>query len=213
MLRAAEEEGVHRHDLVDHPVHDHPHLGGGVGLIGEHVIAEEGQRVDRVVEVRRSCQWQHVARDLLGPLLDRPSETVLRVVRGRPGAGRKNAAIAGGDFRGQQFGEATIPLERAGDRGVVDPLCGGWQVRAKHRRPGHLAVALGDLLGVVERMAVEEGPNREAGDVVEHEDERGVLQRRVVPGREEVGVELQGTIAAVDAIGRLVGRESAVVAV
>jgi hypothetical protein len=50
---------------------------------------------------------------------------------------------------------------------------------------------------------VEEGPDGEPGDVVEDEDEVGVLQRGVVAGGEEVGVELHSPLAAVCPIGRL----------
>src|SRR5215207_7713871 len=54
---------------------------------------------------------------------------------------------------------------------------------------------------------MEERPDGEPGDVVEDEDEVRVLQRGVVPGGEEVSVELHGPLAAVRPIGRLDGAQ------
>jgi hypothetical protein len=50
---------------------------------------------------------------------------------------------------------------------------------------------------------VEEGPDRQPRDVVEDEDEIGVLQGGVMPSGKEIGVELHGPLAAMGAIGRL----------
>ena len=67
----AEEVGIDRQDLLDHPVDDVADLGRRVRLVGEHVVAQQRQGVDGVIEVGRSGQRQDVARDFLGPLLDR----------------------------------------------------------------------------------------------------------------------------------------------
>jgi hypothetical protein len=56
VLRRAEEVRVDDQNLVDHPLDDVADLGRHVGLAGKHVIAQQGQTVDGVVDVRRRGQ-------------------------------------------------------------------------------------------------------------------------------------------------------------
>src|SRR5215213_4987291 len=55
---------------------------------------------------------------------------------------------------------------------------------------------------------MEKRPDGKPGDVVKDEDEVRVLQGSVVPGSEEVGVELHSPLPPVGPIGRLDGAQS-----
>ncbi len=52
-------------------------------------------------------------------------------------------------------------------------------------------------------MGVKKTPDGEAGDIVEDENEIGVLQRGVVSGGEEIGVELHRPLPPMGAVGGL----------
>src|SRR5260370_21097259 len=86
------------------------------------------------------------------------------------------------DFAGvgdEESGEFAVILPGAGDGVFVDGAAGGIEEKRFGRDVGLRAVeadvALALLLGIVEGMRVEKGPNELAGDIFEAELEMGVL--------------------------------------
>ncbi len=187
----AEEVGVERQHLLDHAIDDEADLGRRVRLVRQDVVAEQRQPVDRVIEVGGSRQRQDITRHLLRPLLNGIRHPLRRGFALCLGTGGEDAGIVALEVRRQELGQAAVPLQTPLDRRAVDRERRFGQVRGDHHVAGDLAVPLRDLLGVVEGVGVEERPDRQPRDVVEDEDEGGVLKRRVVPGRKQIGVQLQ----------------------
>ena len=162
-----------------------------------------------MVQVRERRDGQHVARDLLRPLLH--------------GAGELLAPVAARAARE----ESEVPLRRQRCQQLRQPLVGRllpprrpfehFALGGEHGRNGvlpalNLDVALRDLLGVVERVAVEERPEELPRDVLERELEVRVLERRVVAGlvdraRERVAPlgPRRGLVLGDDPLGRVAG--------
>ena len=69
-------ERIVAEDLGDHLADDFALLGGRVHRFAEPPVPEERDAGDRVVQVRKGRDRQDVARDLLGPLLDRAGEAL-----------------------------------------------------------------------------------------------------------------------------------------
>ena len=84
-------ERVVAEHLGDHLADDLALLGRRVHGLAEPPVAEERDARDRVVQVRERRDGQHVARDLLRPLLDRAGEPRPPVA---PRAPRKEAEVA-----------------------------------------------------------------------------------------------------------------------
>ncbi len=123
--------------------------------------------------------------------------------------------IAVGGERGEQLGQPHVGGLLAPGRPLVQLSFG-----RKHGRDGvvtglDLHVTLGDLLGVVERMRVQERPEKLARDVLECELEMCVLKRCVVAGlvdrpRERVTPfgSRGGLVLGDDPLGRVAGPRS-----
>jgi hypothetical protein len=144
-----------------------------------------------VVEVGEGRHRQHVARHLLRPLLDLLGPTLAVVAA----AGEACVEGFGGDRR-QRLGQRPVvgahPLGGGavdGERLAVEPGDGVAALLDRH-------VALADLLGVVERVGVQEGPQEVAAHPVEGEDEVGVLEGGVVAGAVEVAGQPVAPLAA-----------------
>ncbi len=123
--RRAEEVGIDGEYLGEHAIDDGADFGGDVRLAGEDVVAEQGQPVDRVVEVRRGGQRQDVAGDLLGPLLHRVGEAALGLRSLGLGPPRENAPVSPRHIGREEVGQVAVPLQGALDRAAVDLQLGG----------------------------------------------------------------------------------------
>ncbi|GBD17730.1 hypothetical protein HRbin27_00216 [bacterium HR27] len=207
MPRCTEEVGVDRQHLLDHPVHDVAHLVRDVQLVRQRVVSKQREGVDRVIQVSRRGEREHVARDLLGPALDGRLHALLHIGALAPRPRGEDRRVAGSDIRREELDQTPVPRERPLHRCPVELRERLGQVRRHHGRTGHLAIALRDLLGVVERVVMEERPDRQSRDTVEHEDEVRVLERRVMPGCEEVRVERRCALPAGSASGVAVAGE------
>ena len=129
----AEEVRVDLQHLLDHPVHQVAHLGRRVELVGQDVVAQQGQPVDGVVEVRWRRQREHVASHLLGPPLHGRAQLLSGLGAARPGSCREDLRVAGSDVRDQQLGQAAVARQGPIDGTPVDLEQRLGQVGRDHR--------------------------------------------------------------------------------
>ena len=128
------------------------------------MVAVQGEPADGVVEVRERGDGKDVARDLLGPSLDRrgPARRLLA-------APRKEPEVLGLGDRAQHGVEAMVAVHLVSQRGLVEAqgaLGQDWNQRIARL---HFHVALADLLGVVEGVRVQKGPDQLTGDIAQRE--------------------------------------------
>ena len=186
--RLLERQRVLQNRRVERVVPEHfgDHLRDDLALLDRSIVrlaqppvAEERDARDRVVQVREGRHRKHVPRDLLRAFLDRSTE-LLPAVPAQPPGKEPEVALTG--ERRQKLGQAPV-RELLASRGRLENL----PLRRAHRRYRVIAgldldVPLRDLLGVVERVAVQEAPEELPGDVLESKLEVRMLKRRVVAG-------------------------------
>ncbi len=169
------EVGVVRERGRDHRLHHPPGLGGNVELPAEPPVAEQRQARDRVQQRGVRRHREHRPRDLLRLALGLPGEP-LRVAAPVREA-RQQLRL--GDRR-EQLDQPPVRLvlrrHRRGERGRRRSA----QVGDEHVVRRHLHVALRHLLRVRERVGVQERPDELPAHPLHHEQEVGVLERRVM---------------------------------
>ena len=194
------EEG--RIDPGDLGHHALDHVGGLVGRVAHLHHAPQPvqhQTRDRVDHRRVAGDRDHVARRL--------DRLLLRLARDAAPEGdrlaRRQPPQLGEPLlrhRRQPRGELAVGAPARLDRGLVERALARGEARRHVRRhlvEAHVALAL--LLGVVEREAVQEGPDQLARDPGERELEGRVLEHRVV-----TALEGERADAAALALGDLV---------
>ena len=164
--------------LLHHLFQDDALLQGSVLLLGHAVIAQESQSADGVIEVGEGGHRENIPGHLLGLL-----PGLLPVDLPPPSPGRKALVV----LRLRQGDQGPGQLPVGGYLQVHRPAV-DLQGLSLQRRDGaasrlHLHVSLAHLLRVVERVAVQEGPDELPGDVAQDELVVGVLQGGVVTGR------------------------------
>lgn len=143
--------------------------------------------------------WENVAGDFYGPLFGRAFD-FLQALGVRHGANVPDVAEDGAGVGDQESGEFAVGVPGAGDGLFVD---GAVSVVEEERRVWDVGlrtieanVALALLLGIVERMGVQKGPDELAADVFEAELEMGVLVDGVMAAIESGGADVEALLVS-----------------
>ena len=173
---------------------------------------EDGCRGDGVNHRGESGDGEYVTRDFDGALFGGAPPDFLEALGVGHGADVPDITEDGaGVVLTRRRREFAIGLPCAGDGLFVD---GAVRVAEKERRIREIGlraiqadVALALLLGVVERMRVEEGPDELAADIFEAEFEMGVLVDGVMAAIESGGTDVEALLVG-DFFGDRIRREA-----